>query len=278
MLGKSGLLGSYFSSRYSPSREELDICNYEAVEEYISKLKPDFVINCTGYTAVDDAEISGATAFKLNAEAVGKLASFCKKNGSVLIHFSTDYVFDGEDENGYTEDAVPSPINIYGKSKLDGEKLVEDNMDRYYIIRTSWMFGNPEKDFVGTVLKLAETRDELNIVADQIGSPTFAKDLAAAVKKNFIKRSDLPPFGIYHITNSGACSWYDFASEIFKQCGLEIKLNKVSSDAISRPAMRPKYSILRNTKLEKNLRPWEKALKNYLSLAKTSFSLFTDGV
>ena len=278
MLGKSGLLGSYFSSPYSPSHEELDICSYEAVEKYISELKPDFVINCTGYTAVDDAEISGTGAFKLNAEAVGKLALFCEKAGSILIHFSTDYVFDGSDENGYTEDSIPSPVNIYGESKLKGEALVRENAPRHYIIRTSWLFGNPERDFVGTVLKLAKTRDELSIVADQIGSPTFAKDLAAAVKKNFIKKSDLPPFGIYHITNSGACSWYDFASEIFKQSNLEIKLHKVTSDAISRPAIRPHYSILRNTKLKKDLRPWDEALADYLSLAKTSISLFTEDV
>ena len=278
LLGKSGILGSYFDfslkdfsvSVFSPSSEELNICDYSSVRKYLLDLKPDFVINCTGYTAVDDAETNKEDASKLNAEAVGELASSCKESDSILIHFSTDYVFDGENPDGYTEDSPVVPINVYGESKLEGEKLVANNMDKYFIVRTSWLFGRPEKDFVGTMLRLAKDRDELSVVTDQIGSPTFAGDLADAVIKNFVNVDAKPSFGVYHLTNSGVCSWYDFAEKIFELAQTNIKLNKVGSEAFPRPAKRPKCSVLLNTKLDFRMRPWGKALEEYipLSLAK----------
>lgn len=268
LLGKSGLLGSYFdislknlsASVFSPSSEELDICDYNGVREYLLNLKPDFVINCTGYTAVDDAETNREDAFELNAQAVGELASSCKESGSILIHFSTDYVFDGENAEGYAEDSPVNPINVYGESKLAGEKLVAQNTDKYYIVRTSWLFGRPEKDFVGTMLRLAKDRDELSVVTDQIGSPTFAGDLASAAVENFVNIDVAPSFGVYHLTNSEVCSWYDFAEKIFELAQKNIKLNKVGSEAFPRPAKRPKCSVLLSTKLDFRMRPWGEAL------------------
>ncbi len=279
LLGKTGLLGTYFFNHflgfspgvvYAPTKQELNLENYDEVESYISRIRPTVVINCSGYTAVDDAEENKDLAFKINAEVAGKLASFCKKVDGVLIHFSTDYVFDGQKKEGYGEDDDPSPLNLYGKSKLSGEDLIKSNTDKYYIIRTSWLFGEYGKNFVTTMLNLADHKKELDVVDDQIGSPTYAKDLALFVSSNFLDDSHLP-FGVYHLTNSGVCSWYDFAVEIFKIAGKNIVVNKVDSSAFPRPAKRPNYSILVNNKLEKGLRDWNTALKAFLSLANLNF-------
>ncbi len=276
MLGKTGLLGGYFfdcllslnpGSFYAPLREELDILNYADVKEYISHLKPDVVINCTGYTAVDDAEEHKEEALRCNAEAVGNLASCCKESGSVLVHFSTDYVFDGQNKDGYFEDAPTNPLNAYGESKLEGEKAIIQNTDKYYIIRTAWLFGKYGKNFVDTMLALADQKKELNVVGDQLGSPTYAKDLAQFVFEHLLNAPKLP-FGIYHITNSGVCSWYQLAEEIFKIAKKDIILNQVDSSAFPRPAKRPAYSILLSKKNKNSLRSWKEALETYLAIAK----------
>lgn len=274
MLGKSGLLGSYFLNKLenmdgiflqSPSSKELDVLSIQSVENYLSEFESDFVINCTGYTAVDNAETDRENALKLNAEAVGTLASACKKIGSVLIHFSTDYVFNGENPKGYEEDSPVDPINFYGESKLAGEKIIQETGGKYYIVRTSWLFGRPERDFVRTMLKLSKNHEELSVVTDQIGSPTYASDLADAVIDSFVSLSNKPSFGVYHITNSEVCSWHDFATEIFRLSKIPIKLNKVDSSAFPRPSKRPHCSVLLNTKLKSPLlRPWKDALKEYL--------------
>lgn len=275
MLGKTGLVGSYFLDQFigligfnlhAPTKEEFDILDFDSVGKYFKHISPEIVINCTGYTAVDDAETHREEAFNLNAEAVGNLATVCKENGAILIHFSTDYVFDGKNPNGYEEDATTNPINIYSESKLEGEKLVAANMSDYYIIRTSWLYGVNAKNFVNTMMELAKkTKDELNVVGDQIGAPTNANELVTTVIQNFIEKRNLP-FGIYHITNSGKCSWCEFAKEIFRIAGLNVKVNKVSSDQFPRPAKRPGSSILLNTKLGHEMRPWQEALKVYMDL------------
>lgn len=276
LLGKSGLLGSYFYDRfsglvgfsfYAPTHQDLDITDYDALKDYIFRIKPEVVLNCTGYTAVDDAETHRDEAFKLNGEAVGELARICKEAASVLIHFSTDYVFDGENASGYKEDDGVAPINIYGESKLEGERLIAKNMDQYYIIRTSWLFGEFGKNFVDTMVDLAKIKDELQIVGDQLGSPTYASDLTTLVIESFIKKHDLP-FGIYHVTNSGSCSWCEYAKEIFKIKGAEVKVEEVDSSAFPRPAKRPHYSILLSVKFEHKMRPWQEALEAYLTIAK----------
>ncbi len=280
------LSGSSDFEMYAFSKDDLDITNKSDLDNILNKISPDFLINCAAYTAVDECETNKDLAFNINADAVKKMAEICDKKNICLIHFSTDYVFDGSKEQGYKENDIPSPINIYGESKLKGEKFITKNMSKYYIIRTSWLFGENGKNFVDTMIKLAKERPELNIVDDQIGSPTYTKDLAEAVSKYFLNpfllnlphqhNHDLDdtnelkcsklPFGIYHLTNSNFTSWYDFANEIFKIMKLKVNINPVDSDAFIRPAKRPKCSILLNTKINVKLRSWNDALNIYLKL------------
>jgi dTDP-4-dehydrorhamnose reductase len=278
ILAKSGMLGSCFFHHlavrervevFAFDKEELDITDSASVERTLARISPDFVINCSGYTAVDNAETDKDAAFRVNGYACGKLAEACKNSGAILIHFSTDYVFDGESGGGYAENDKPNPINVYGASKLEGENLIQKNSDKYYIIRTSWLFGENGKNFVGAMLELGKTKKSLNVVGDQIGCPTYTNDLCEAVIKNFLSGGGISesglPFGIYHLTNSGTCSWYDFAKKIFEFSKMEVEVNKVSSDEFVRQAKRPKCSILKNTKIA-GLRPWEEALMAYLRL------------
>lgn len=293
LFGKSGILGSYFFKLlagydelelFAYDKESLDITDLQSVKTVFEKVKPFFVINCAAYTAVDDCETNLDTALLVNSSAVGEIAKLCNEYGSILIHFSTDYVFDGQNSSGYSENSAPSPINAYGRSKLEGEKNVISTLPNHYIVRTSWLYGENGKNFVDTMLKLAEEKDELNVVNDQFGAPTYAKDLAEAVLENFVepylKNADTherwldvkkdvfkecPAFGIYHLTNSGSCSWHEFALGIFEASGKNIKVNPVSSDEFKRPAKRPSYSILLNEKLP-HLKSWQDGLKNYLKL------------
>lgn len=269
-------------------RNELDICDSELVKERIADLRPDFVINCSAYTAVDDAESHNDEAFKINAEAVSNIAKCCNEAGAILIHFSTDYVFDGENANGYCEDDLTGPINVYGASKLKGEQLIAANMEKFYIIRTSWLFGPNGKNFVNTMLELAKTKSELSVVSDQIGSPTYTIDVCKAVMEKFLRGVEvvaeragrtgelvnervadlvLParlPFGIYHLTNSGTTSWYGFAKKIFELKGVSIKLDETDSASFIRPAKRPRCSVLKSAKVDFGIRSWEVALQEYL--------------
>ncbi len=250
---------------------ELDITNTQKLREKLVEIGPDLVINCTAYTAVDDAEKNRDLAFKINAESVGEMAKLCKEIGAALIHFSTDYVFDGKNSEGYKEDDATGAINVYGESKLAGEKLIMENMKKYFIVRTSWLFGKNGKNFVDTMIKLGaaamQSGTELKVVQDQIGSPTYTHDLVNAVIMNFIEplqRGKDVPFGIYHLTNSGVCSWYDFAKRIFEIRKMEVNILPINTDQFPRPARRPAFSILLNTKLSK-MRPWGEAVEDYLS-------------
>ena len=270
LLGKSGMLGSRFveyfgqvdgGELYAFDSKELDVCDFGLVREKVENLRPDFVINCAAYTAVDEAESHEDEAFRINADAAGHLAKCCKEVGATLIHFSTDYVFDGENPGGYDEAGITSPINVYGASKLKGEQMIAESMEKFYIIRTSWLFGPGGKNFVDTMLELAKSRNELSVVSDQIGSPTYTVDLCKAVMENFLQL----PFGIYHLTNSGTTSWYGFAKKIFELKGVSIKLNETDSTAFVRPAARPHCSVLKSTKFDFNMRNWEEALEDYLA-------------
>lgn len=294
LLGKSGMLGSCFLKRlagsedfetYAFSKEELDITDFSKLETVFERIKPNFVINCAAYTAVDDCETNKELAFKLNEQAPGKIAKACKKVGAVLVHFSTDYVFDGQKAEGYKEDDIPHPINVYGESKLKGEQMVAQELNQYYIVRSSWLFGLNGKNFVDTMIRLSREIKELKVVGDQIGCPTYTKDLCEAVIENFLDPyiADLPrqhelnlperkksktklDFGIYHITNSGSGSWFEFAKKIFELAKIDVKVEKITSEQFKRPAKRPNYSILLNTKTE-SLRSWQEALKAYLDIA-----------
>lgn len=241
-------------------QEQIDISQKEEVVKKVGELKPEIVINAAAYTAVDDAESNKDLACQVNGYAVGFLAAVCKEINALLIHFSTDYVFDGENHLGYKEDHPYKPLNMYGKSKALGEKFILDIEPRFYLIRTSWLFGKHGKNFVETMLRLANEEKDLKVVNDQFGSPTYAKDLAEKVKELVGSQK---PSGIYHLTNSGSCNWYDFALKIFELADLKPNVKPVKSEEFPTLAKRPTYSMLVNTKLSP-MRKWEEALKDYL--------------
>jgi dTDP-4-dehydrorhamnose reductase len=231
--------------------------------EKITKLKPKTIINSAAFTNVDAAEVDEEIAFKVNAYAVKSIAEACNEIDATIVHFSTDYVFDGK-FTAYNEKAEKNPINVYGKSKSLGEDFLLGTTNKHYLIRTSWLFGSHGKNFVSTVLNLAQDKKELNIVYDQFSCPTYTKDLALKVKEVIIQ-----DYGIFHIANDCACSKFEFACKIATLKGLDAKINPISAEQWQRAhpesARRPKFSALVNTKLPK-LRHWEDALKEYLGI------------
>ncbi|MEG1637799.1 MAG: dTDP-4-dehydrorhamnose reductase [Cellulosilyticaceae bacterium] len=270
----------------STDYDTLDITNLAQVEAKLTTEQVDVVINCAAHTAVDKCEEEVERAYQINAIGPRNLAVVCEKLGAKLVQVSTDYVFSGEFNNKevvtcdasdvlteriecarlsqpWKEDDVVAPQSIYGTSKLMGEELVKSLCHKYFIIRTAWLYGEGN-NFVRTMLKLAETNKELNVVGDQFGNPTYAKDLAVAI----VNLVQTEYYGTYHGTCEGTCSWYDFASKIFEIKGIEIKVNKVTSEQFVRPAKRPFYSSLDNFMLKLNglntFRTWEEALEDYL--------------
>jgi len=272
ILGAKGMFGHDLMAVFNDSQpigwdiEEIDITQRDEVFRKIADLSPKVIINAAAYTDVDNAETNQDLAQKVNAEAVGYLTEVCQKIKAIFIHYSTDYVFEGGRKEGYIENNIPqNPVNFYGKSKLLGEKKIINSQLNYYLIRTAWLFGpksNPcqHKNFVETILKLSQGKNEIKVVNDQFGSPTYTYDLALATKNLLEKKF---PFGIYHLTNDGVTNWYEFAKEVVKLADLKTQILPCSTDEFPRPAKRPKYSILLNTKYPK-LRKWEEALKDYL--------------
>jgi dTDP-4-dehydrorhamnose reductase len=288
ILGAKGMLGQAIVREFSDDkkyqviawdREDLDITDGHKTVKTIRGLKPDIIINVAAYTDVDKAESNKDLAMRVNGEVVGILASASSKIGAFFIHISTDYVFQGDKKDGYKEDDIPrDPLNVYGKSKLLGEKLLleaaEQGLD-YYLIRTSWLFGHAPrgvhdkssgKNFVDTMLKLAEEKNELEIVNDQYGKPTYAKDLAKMIKYMIKSKMDS---GVYHFTNEPRQTWCSFTKLIFeikKEISPKFKIPKIISiktEQFLRPAKRPKYSVLLNTKLPKG-KNIKDALREYL--------------
>ncbi len=254
--------------------QDLDITQKDKVREKFFTLQPDIVINATGYTKVDLAEEEEEKANAVNGYGVGILAKTCREIEATLIHFSTDYVFHGDKPQGYQEEDQTNPLNAYGRSKALGEKLLIEEMEllnqdnpkegRYFIIRTSWLFGHHGKNFVETMLNLGKTAKKetpLKVVNDQHGNPTFTLDLCQQLQ--WLLQSHEYPSGVYHITNEGATTWYDFAREIFRLAKMEVPMLPCASGEYPRPAKRPLYSILHNNKLPP-LRPWQEALEKYL--------------
>ena len=244
-------------------RDTLDITNIENVNTFILERNPDVVINCAAHTAVDLCETDIENAYKINAIGPRNLAIVCEKIGAKLVQVSTDYVFDGNGTRPYREDDINCPNSVYGTSKLMGENFVREFCSKYFIVRTAWLYGEGN-NFVRTMLKLSETNSELNVVNDQIGSPTSTVDLAKAI----IDLIHTEHYGIYHGTCEGQCSWYDFAKKIFEIKNIDIKVNPVTSDEFKRPAPRPKYSVLDNFMLQlvglNSFRKWEDSLEEYL--------------
>lgn len=247
------------------SSNELDIRDERAVHLLIETVNPDAIIHCAAYTAVDNAEVDRETCHEVNVNGTRYLVEAAKKNGSKFMFISTDYVFNGEGTEPFKEQDNASPLGYYGLTKLMAEKTVVDQIDNYYIVRISWVFGINGKNFVKTMLKLSDSYKEINVVSDQIGSPTYTVDLS----KLLIDMIQTNRFGIYHATNEGYCSWADFAEEIFHQKKLNVKVNRITSEFYRTTAKRPINSRLDKENLIKNgfslLPHWKDALSRYLN-------------
>jgi len=251
MLGTD--LCSVFPDAVALKHSDIDITDRDLVLETIEMINPDLVINAAAYTDVDGCEDNKELSFDVNGKAPGYIAQGCLLFGAKLVHFSTDYVFDGSKEE-YVESDLTGPINVYGESKLLGERNIIENMNDYRIIRTSWLFGHHGINFVDTMLKLSGEMDTVSVVDDQFGKPTFTADLARKTAEII----ELTP-GVYHITNEGVCSWYEFAYAVIDN------VIPCSSDEFLRAAKRPEYSVLVNTKTTP-MRDWRGALGDYLGL------------
>lgn len=246
---------------------ELDITNLEAVREFIKVNKPEYIINCAAYTAVDKAEEQLELAKKVNAEGPKNLAIAANEEDCTLIHISTDYVFGGDKDvkEIYTEEEEKNPVTVYGITKLEGERNIIDACFKYYIFRTAWLYGDGN-NFVRTMIKLGQEKDELNVVADQHGSPTYAVDLASIIHQAIEKGI---PYGVYHTTNQGFTTWYDFTKLIFEKANISCKVNPVTTEEFPRPAKRPLNSQLSKDKILKegiNIPSYEDALDRYLKV------------
>ena len=227
---------------------ELDICNLNQIQTFFkSNPQIDYCINCAAYTAVDKAETESEKAFEINAIGAKNLAQVCNDHDAILIHVSTDFVFDGEKNEPYTETDVANPISVYGASKLQGEVEIQQALKEYFIIRTSWLYSEYGNNFMKTMLRLAETRDGISVVSDQIGTPTYAGDLAEIIIQ--IINTKTEKYGIYHYSNEGVASWFEFAKEIFKLTKNKTKVNPIPSIEYLTPAKRPKYSVLDKKKI-----------------------------
>lgn len=245
--------------------EEMDITDAVSVERVITEAEVEAVIHCAAYTAVDAAEDNVEICRRVNAEGTENIAKVCKKLDLKMIYISTDYVFDGEGERPWEPDDERHPLNVYGQTKYEGELAVEKYLEKYFIVRIAWVFGVNGKNFIKTMLKLSETHEELNVVDDQVGSPTYTYDLAVLL----VDMVESDKYGRYHATNEGLCTWYEFAKEIFRQAGVEVKVNPVTSDMFPAKAKRPKNSRMSKEKLDANgfhrLPTWQDALERYLS-------------
>lgn len=243
---------------------DFDITNIKETEEYIFREKPDAVIHCAAYTQVDKAEDDKELCFDVNVNGTKNIAKICEKMDIKMLYISTDYVFPGEGDSFYEVDDVTKALSYYGLSKLEGEKVIQENLSKFFIVRISWAFGKNGNNFVKTMLRLAKEREEINVVKDQVGSPTFTADLAPLLCEMILTEK----YGIYHATNEGVCTWAEFASEIFRQAGLNIKVNPIMTEEYPARALRPKNSRLSKKSLDENgferLPDWKDALRRYL--------------
>ena len=230
---------------YGASRQDFDIVDFEATENFIKNYMPDAVIHCAAYTAVDKAEDEQGLCYLVNASATENIAEICKKINAKMLYISTDYVFDGTKDGFYEVDDKPNPINVYGKTKLLGEQAVQRILNKYFIVRISWVFGEHGNNFVKTILRLGKERKEINVVADQCGSPTYTADLVPLL----VEMIQTDKYGIYHATNEGVCSWAEFAEEIFKIAGMDVKVNYITTAEYPTRAKRPMNSRLSKEKL-----------------------------
>lgn len=244
---------------------DFDITDPDRTMAAIKKAGPDYLIHPAAYTDVDGCEKNPETAYRVNAVGAKNVAAACQEIGCPVIYISTDYVFDGTKEEPYLETDAPNPLNEYGLSKLNGERFISSLTDSFYIVRTSWLYGKSGKNFVETISRLLSERDEISVVNDQIGSPTYTYDLALKLRELIGK-----DYGTYHITNSSKCSWYEFAREIAAIKQSDTKIIPVTSEEYKQPARRPAHSVLASARLNQagieELRSWQEALKEYMNL------------
>lgn len=285
IVGANGMLAQAVKSQV-PDRyriscfdlPEFDLTSRDQVLGQICEIAPAVIVNCAAYTNVDGCETNEEAATAVNGLGPGHLAEAARKTGATLVHISTDYVFDGRQREPYTEEDATNPLSAYGRSKLKGEQaILESGLEQYFIIRTSWLYGPGGKNFVETIIRLAKEREELRIVADQVGSPTFTVDLARAIfhllelRTPHIPRST--PYGIYHFSNEGICSWYEFSQEILAQLaesGVPVKVKRIlpiGTDEYPLPAVRPAYSVFSKEKYRRAsgavIPDWRESLRAY---------------
>lgn len=277
ITGSNGQLGNemrVISSKYPEHNfiftdvAELDICNKEAIDTFVKSQKVSIIVNCAAYTAVDKAEDDVELCYKINAEAVRNIGEVAQQNSIKVIHVSTDYVFDGTNHIPYTEDETVCPATIYGKSKLDGEKALLETCPQSVILRTSWLYSSFGNNFVKTMIKLGTERESLNVIFDQIGTPTYGADLAEAIMK-IISFNEFVP-GIYHFSDEGACSWYDFTKSIHRIAGINCNVSPIETKDYPARTPRPHYSVLNKAKIKSTygmiIPHWEESLEKCIEL------------
>lgn len=272
LTGSNGQLGSEIVSLSAGSHEliphdlDLDITDRSAVDSRVEDVRPDLVINAAAYTDVDGAESDSPTAYRVNALGPWNLALACQRAGCALMHVSTDFVFNGGTAEPYTEFDLPDPLSVYGRSKYAGELCVTRLLDRFYICRTSWLYGASGSNFVKNIMRAGIANDEVRVVSDQEGSPTNARDLAAKL----LEIAGTGAYGVYHVSNSGSCTWYEFTKMIFTLAGIPTPVVPITTEELARPAPRPRYSVMRGLALElaglEPMRPFDQALEDFIAL------------
>lgn len=275
ITGSNGMLGHDLIEALGDSHElvlttskTLDITDRDSVADFILDSKPDIVINSAAYTDVDGCESNPDLAYSVNGEGVKNLALACRQVDCPLVHISTDYVFNGVSDRPWVEDDEIGPISVYGKSKLMGEEYIQEILDKYFIVRTAWLYGINGRNFPRTMLELAENHSQITVVYDEVGTPTYAPDLAHGIGQLIESEN----YGIYHLTNSGNCSWCEFARYIFEIADRDVEVIPVTASEFARPAPRPSYSVLENKNWIENgfepLRDYKEAIKEYIELIK----------
>jgi dTDP-4-dehydrorhamnose reductase len=258
VFGAGGQLGQCFkylaeerglTNIYFPSKNEANILDSDLLENVFAKYKPSYAINCAAYTAVDNAEEDAEKALKLNKTGVENLSRYCLQNNATLFHVSTDFVFKGDKSTPRNETDTTEPIGVYGQTKLEGEKAIQSILTKYFIIRTSWLYSEFGNNFVKTMLRLAADRTELKIIADQAGTPTYGIDLAACILHMIQSKKE--SYGIFHYSNEGIASWYDFSKAIFQISGTTINVLPIKTEDYKTKASRPAYSVLDKTKIKR---------------------------
>lgn len=279
VTGANGQLGKEFQRLSSKrdlgfialSKEKLDITNFRRVEGAIKEIRPNIIINCSAYNLVDKAEEEPSLAYTVNSDAVENLASLCKKFGIFLVHYSTDYVFDGKKQDFYTEEDLPNPINKYGESKLKGEEAIEKNVNEFLIFRVSWVIGRGKNNFLYKVFDWAKEKRLLKISCDEVSIPTYAEDIVNLTLLSLKKGVK----GVYHLTNSGYCSRYELAKYFIKKIGLNNILIPVTSSEFNTLAKRPSFSVMLNDKISKELNisipEWENGVDRFVRMFKREF-------